>query len=49
MLISRVRKEVSHSDWLFVGKLKGETIRKLMGVGGGERAKYKKNIRAREN
>ena len=31
MLISRVRKEVSHSDWLFVGKLKGETIRKLMG------------------
>ena len=35
MLISRVRKEVSHSDWLFVGKLKGETIRKLMGVGGG--------------
>ena len=26
---------------------KGRTIRKLMGVGG--RAKYKKNIRAREN
>ena len=46
MLISRVRKEVSHSDWLFVGKLKGETIRKLMGGGGGG---YKKNIRAREN
>ena len=47
MLISRVRKEVSHSDWLFVGKLKGETIRKLMGGGG--LAKYKKKIRAREN
>ena len=27
----------------------GRTIRKLMGGGGGGRAKYKKNIRAREN
>ena len=29
--------------------IKGRTIRKLMGGGGGGGAKYKKNIRAREN
>ena len=48
MLISRVRKEVSHSDWLFVCKLKERPLENLSGGRGG-RAKYKKNIRAREN
>ena len=32
-----------------MGDCKGRTIRKLMGGGGGLRAKYKKKIRAREN
>ena len=39
---------------MFFGRLgfyfpQGRTIRKLMGGGGGGRAKYQKNIRAREN
>ena len=37
--------------WIFLKKLstfKGPTVRKLIGAGGGG-AKYKKNIRAREN
>ena len=32
-----------------MGDCKGRTIRKLMGGGGGLRAKYKKKIRTREN
>ena len=38
-------------EWIFLKKLstfKGPTVRKLIGAGGGG-AKYKKNIRAREN
>ena len=49
MLISRVRKEVSHSDWLFVGKLKGETIRKLMGGGGGGEVEKKYSRKGKLN
>ena len=39
-------------EWIFLKKLstfKGPTDRKLIGAGGVGGAKYKKNIRAREN
>ena len=39
-------------EWIFLKKLstfKGPTVRKLIGAGEGGGAKYKKNIRSREN